>query len=133
MTEGGVGPRMVPAGTVSRRVAVTMAWTASVLAATGAAPDPRYPLDGGDLLPELRGTRPPRPRTLHWRHRRLDVPAIQEAMLEGRLEYLARDERELLLDLARDEGEQADLARVRPADVARMGARRGEWFAEIAQ
>lgn len=41
-------------------------------------------------------------------------------MLEGRLKYLAQDDRELLFDLERDEGERADLAPVRRADVARM-------------
>jgi arylsulfatase A-like enzyme len=124
-------PGTIPAGTLSRQVAVTMDWAATILAATGIAPDPRYPIDGEDLLPDLRGSRPPRPRTLHWRHRRPDAPLIQEAMREGRLKYLERDDREYLFDLERDEGERADLARGRPADVVRMRARHDAWFATM--
>ena len=108
-----------------------MDWTATVLSATGTAADPRHPLDGHDLLHELRGVRPLRPRTLHWRHRRADAPQIQEAMLEGHLKYLVRDDREALFDLARDPGEQSDLARARPADVMRMRVAHDAWFAQM--
>jgi arylsulfatase A-like enzyme len=125
-------PGTIPAGAVSAQVAVTMDWTATALAATGTASDSRYPLDGEDLLPQLRGARPPRSRALHWRHRRTDAPHIQEAMLEGRLKYLVRDDREWLFDLARDEREQRDLAPVRPRDVARMRASHEAWFAATA-
>lgn len=120
---------VIPGGTVSRQVAVTMDWTATVLAATGTALDARYPLDGEDVLAELRGPRRPRPRTLHWRHRRGDAPVIQEAMLEGRLKYVLLDERESLFDLDADEHEVADLAAARPADVARMRRAHDAWFA----
>jgi arylsulfatase A-like enzyme len=126
-------PGTIPAGVVSPQVAVTMDWTATILAATGTVPDPLHPLDGEDLLPELRGARPPRSRTLHWRHRRADPPQIQEAMLEGRLKYLTQDERARLFDLEHDSGEQTDLAGARPADVARMQARHEAWFAEMTR
>ncbi len=124
-------PGAIPAGTVSRQVAATMDWPATILAATGTAADPRHPLDGENLLPELSGARPPRSRTLHWRHRLADAPLIQEAMLEGQLKYLELDDQEFLFDLARDEGEQANLADERPADVERMGTRHAEWFARM--
>ncbi len=126
-------PGMLPAGSTSRQVVITMDLTAMALAATGTAPDPRYPLDGLDLLGELRGVRPPRPRTLHWRHRRADSPLIQEAMRDGPLKYLVQDERELLFDLDGDPGERSDLARSRPADVERMRAQHDAWFAEMAR
>jgi arylsulfatase A-like enzyme len=124
-------PAAIPAGAVSPQVVITMDWTATVLSATGTAADPRHPLDGHDLLPELSGVRPQRSRTLHWRHRRADAPQIQEAMLEGHLKYLVRDDREALFDLARDPGEQSDLARVRPADVMRMRVAHDSWFAQM--
>jgi hypothetical protein len=73
------------------------------------------------------------PRTLHWRHRRADAPMMQDAMREGPLKYLARDERESLFDLERDEREQVDLAGARPAEVARMRARHDEWFAQMTR
>jgi arylsulfatase A-like enzyme len=124
-------PATIPPGTVSRQVAVTMDWTATILAATGTAPDPRHPLDGVDLVPYLRASARPRPRTLHWRHRRAEAPQIQEAMLEGRLKYLEQDDRVRLFDLERDPGEQTDLSATRPADVARMQARHHAWFTEM--
>jgi arylsulfatase A-like enzyme len=126
-------PGTIPPGLVSPQVAVTMDWTATVLAATGTTPDPRHPLDGEGLLPDLRGARPPRPRTLHWRHRRAEPPQIQEALLDGRLKYLLQDERARLFDLEHDPGERTDLAAARPAEVARMQARHEAWVAAMAR
>jgi len=43
-------PGVIPAGQVTEQAAITMDWTATILAAAGAAPDPAYPLDGEDLM-----------------------------------------------------------------------------------
>ncbi len=53
-----------PSGRIIRDVAITMDWTATILAAAGVKPDPNYPLDGIDLLPIIRSASPrlPRPR-----------------------------------------------------------------------
>ena len=109
-----------------------MDWTATVLAATGVAPDESHPLDGDDILPELRGARAPRARTLHWRYRRGAAPVVQEAMREGALKYLALDDRELLFDVAADPGEARDLADTQPAVVARMRAAHEAWFVAMS-
>jgi arylsulfatase A-like enzyme len=96
-------PGAVPAGRTSGQVAVTMDWTATILAAAGARPHPDYPLDGVDLLPVLRGGRAPFERTLFWRN------DVQGAARSGRWKYLkdgAKGER--LFDLQTDEREQAD-------------------------
>lgn len=61
------------------------------------------------------------------------IRQIQEAMLEGRLKYLARDEHAQLFDLEHDPGEQIDLAGARPAEVARMQARHEAWFAAMTR
>lgn len=126
-------PGVLPPGAISPQVAITMDWTSTVLAAVGAPPDPAFPLDGQDLLAELRGGRPPRPRALHWRYRRPRLPMSQEAMREGRLKYLAEDGREFLFDLEVDPGERVDLAAARPAEMARMRARHEAWFAEMVR
>ena len=96
-------PGVVPAGATTEQVAVTMDWTATILAAAGARAHPDYPLDGQDLLPVLRGRRPVFERTLFWRN------SVQGAARDGRWKYLKADEKtEHLFDLLTDEREQAD-------------------------
>ena len=51
--------RRDPAGRVTDQAAMTMDWTATILAATGTTPDPAYPLDGEDLMPVCTGARAP--------------------------------------------------------------------------
>ena len=54
-------PAHIPAGVVSDQVTITMDWFATLLAAAGTAPDPRFPSDGIDLLSQLtRGVVPVR-------------------------------------------------------------------------
>ena len=51
-------PGVVPRGPhVTDQAAITMDWTATILAAAGAKPDSGHPLDGEDLLPVLTGER----------------------------------------------------------------------------
>ena len=96
-------PGTVPAGRTTEQVAVTMDWTATILAAAGAGAHPDYPLDGVDLMPVLRGTRAPFERTLFWRN------DVQGAVRSGHWKYLKDGERgEHLFDLQTDEREQAD-------------------------
>ena len=47
-------PGVVPAGSVTEQAAITMDWTATILAAAGAHARSAYPLDGESLLPVLR-------------------------------------------------------------------------------
>ena len=44
-------PGMVPAGGMTEQAAITMDWTATILAATGTQADSAYHLDGQNLLP----------------------------------------------------------------------------------
>ena len=62
-------PGVIPAGQVTEQAAITMDWTATILAAAGATADPAYPLDGEDLLPVCTGGRDAVDRTLFWRTR----------------------------------------------------------------
>ena len=96
-------PGVVPRGRTTEQVAVTMDWTATILAAAGARPHPDYPLDGVDLLPSLRGERAAFERTLFWRN------DVQGAARAGRWKYLKDGGKgERLFDLQTDEHEQAD-------------------------
>jgi arylsulfatase A-like enzyme len=119
-------PGVVPAGRTSTQVSVTMDWTATLLAAAGAAADPSYPLDGQDLLPVLRGARPPAERTLFWRH------AAQAAARVGDWKYMKVDDKtERLHDLSTDEREQADFRAARPEVFERLRAEYARWEAQM--
>jgi arylsulfatase A-like enzyme len=140
LTEGGIRvpcvarwPRVVPAGGVTDRLAITMDWTATMLDAAGVNPHPEYPLDGISLLPVLRDPRAlsERPagergfgeRALYWRMKYRS----QRALREGRWKYLAVEENEYLFDVEADERERANLARRHPQRLAAMRARYADW------
>lgn len=95
-------PGEVPAGRSTEQVAVTMDWTATILAATQTKPDDKFPLDGYDMLPVIKGARSMHDRKLFWRCRN------QDAVRSGKWKYLKEDENEYLFDLSIDEREQAD-------------------------
>lgn len=131
LNEGGIRvpaiahwPGVVQRGT-SSQVAITMDWTATLLAAAGVSPDPDHPLDGENLLPILRGEQPPHTRELIWRIGRL------AAVRSGDLKYLRNGTAESLFDLSKDEHEQANLAGLRPAELGALRDRYEDWNAEM--
>ncbi|MBV9927722.1 MAG: sulfatase-like hydrolase/transferase [Acidobacteria bacterium] len=119
-------PGTVPAGRTTEQVAVTMDWTATILAAAGARPHPDYPLDGVDLLPVMRGRREPFERTLFWRN------DVQGAARSGRWKYLKEDAKtERLFDLQIDEREQADWRGARGEIFERLKAEYQRWESQM--
>ncbi|HEX8146630.1 MAG TPA: sulfatase-like hydrolase/transferase [Pyrinomonadaceae bacterium] len=119
-------PGVVPAGRTTEQVAVTMDWTATILAAAGAHAHPDYPLDGVDLLPVLRGERAPFERTLFWRN------DVQGAARSGRWKYLKDGGRgERLFDLRTDEREQADSRDSHGEIFERLKAEYQKWEAQM--
>jgi arylsulfatase A-like enzyme len=119
-------PGVAPGGRTTEQVAVTMDWTATILAAAGARPHPDYPLDGVDLLPSLRGRRSAFERTLFWRN------DVQGAVRSGRWKYLkdgAKDER--LFDLQTDEHEQADSRNSHAEIFERLKAEYEKWESQM--
>lgn len=117
-------PGRIAPGGVTRQVAITMDWTATILAAAGAKPDPDFPPDGINLLPVLTGSKPEVGRTLCWRtfqHRK------QKAIRDGNWKYLQDEEGEHLFDLSVDEAEQNDLKDRHPAVVARLKEKYARW------
>jgi arylsulfatase A-like enzyme len=116
-------PGRVPAGRSTDQTVITMDWTATMLALAGASADPRYPLDGMDLLPLCQG-RPVRfDRTLFWRTLR------EEAVRQGAWKYLRSGKDELLFDIFNDPGERADLAAYQPELLARLRGQFRDWSA----
>jgi arylsulfatase A-like enzyme len=120
----GVSP-LPPGGRIVDVPAITMDWTATILAAGQVSPDPNYPLDGIDLLPFIRLSSPSPvaarpatvsstmsavggqpssvvPRTFFWRN------GNQAAAVKGPWKYLNDGTREYLFNLAIDQREQAN-------------------------
>jgi arylsulfatase A-like enzyme len=116
-------PGRVAAGRVTDQPVITMDWTATMLALGGAAADPRYPLDGVDLLPLCQGRPLHLNRALFWR------TLEAEAAREGAWKYLRTGKEELLFDIPNDPGERADLAPYQPEKLARLRERFRQWNA----
>ena len=105
-------PGMIPAGQVTEQPAITMDWTATILAVTGTAPDPAYPLEGEDLMPVCTGKRALYDRSLFWRTVERDAARL------GRWKYLQDGGKEYLFDLVVDPGEKNDLRAKHPDTFA---------------
>jgi len=127
LTEGGIRvpwivrwPAGAARGAVSGQHCMTMDWSATLLEAAGAAPDPDYPLDGVSMLPVLRDPQTRFARPMHWRmnHRG------QRALRDGDWKYLRVDGHDYLFDLSRDERERANRAAREPQ---RLAAMRTDW------
>ncbi len=118
-------PGVIPAGRSTEQVAITMDWTATILAATQTKPDINYPLDGDDLLPVSKGERAAYERTLFWRHAR------QDAVLSGKWKYLNDGEREYLFDLSVDQREQADFKEQNPDMLRQLRSEFQKWQAQV--
>src|SRR5262245_43234361 len=118
-------PGVIPAGQVTEQAAITMDWTATILAATGTMPDPEYLLDGEDLLPVCTGKRPAYDRALFWRVAKFDAARI------GRWKYLKESGREHLFDLTIDPGEKVDLRESQVETFERVRQRYVAWNAQM--
>jgi len=129
LTEGGIRvpwvahwPAAIPAGSVSKQHAMTMDWSATMLALGGGQPHPDYPLDGVSLEALLRDPGQRFERPMYWRmnHRG------QRALREGDWKYLMVDGHEYLFNIPADARERANLAKREPGRLARL---REQWLA----
>ncbi len=119
--------------------AITMDWTATILAAAGVKSDPNYPLDGIDLTSTIRepvtrssrhltpDTQHPRsaPRSFFWRN------ANQDAVLRGPWKYLNDGTREYLFNLSIDQREQADFRTQNPEVFSQLKSAFKAWEAAV--
>lgn len=120
-------PARVARGVVSPQVAITMDWTATLLAMAGAPADPAFPLDGQDLSQVIQGLAPLSPRRLFWRF----VGQRQAAVRDGDWKYLRVGEHEYLFDLRRDPRERANLADAYPARMEELRQAFAGWNATM--
>jgi arylsulfatase A-like enzyme len=112
---------------VSDQTVITMDWTASMIAAAGARPDPNYPLDGEDVTEVLRSQRPLFDRTFYWRTFK------QGGMRSGKWKYIREEKSDFLYDLSADEREQADRAGAQLQTLAEMRAKFDSWASGMQQ
>ena len=89
---------------VTDQPVITMDWTATMVAASGAKVAPAYPFDGDDMRQVISGARAVYDRTFFWRIRR------QGGMRSGKWKYIREGKNEFLHDLSIDEREQANFA-----------------------
>ena len=114
-------PGRLPAGRSTARLAITMDWTATLLAAAGVAAHPDHPLDGVDLLADEK------PRNLYWRMKFRG----QKAVRSGAWKYLSIEGNEYLFDLSRDPRERANMRRREPARFEALKQAYAEWEATL--
>ena len=117
-------PERIKAGTTTGQVAITMDWTATILAAAGASADKKSPLDGIDLMPILTGSKGTMDRTLYWRtFQRIK----QKAMRDGKWKYLRDEKGEYLFDISTDRAEKNDMKTIEAKRFRKMKAKVEEW------
>jgi arylsulfatase A-like enzyme len=117
-------PGVVPAGAVTEQAAITMDWTATILAAGGASVDCGA-LDGASLLPTLPRERELYDRALFWRTR------TRAAARVGRWKYVQEGTEEHLYDLGIDLGEKTDLKAREAVQFAELERRYSSWAAQM--
>jgi len=112
-------PGVVPANRVTQQPAITMDWTATMLAAGKA--DASYSLDGIDLLPMLKGNSQLIDRTFFWRI------YSRDAVRKGKWKYVRDGEVRRLFDLSLDQREQADFSREHPEVLQQLMKEFDRW------
>lgn len=119
-------PGVIAADATTDQVTTTMDWTATLLAAGGALPDPAA-LDGIDVMAQLRGAAPV-PRDVFWR---TFQRTRHKAVRSGDWKYLVTEDGEFLFDLSADPGESNDLHVSASDTFARLKAKLASWEAEM--
>jgi arylsulfatase A-like enzyme len=114
-------PGVVPANRMTPQMAITMDWTATMLAVTGTKAADGYALDGIDLLPVIKGASPVHDRTFFWRIYE------QDAARQGRWKYFRNRARRSLFDLSIDQHEQADFSARNPDVLSTLAAEFDKW------
>lgn len=119
-------PNKVKAGSSTDQVAITMDWTATILAAGNALPK-EGELDGMNLLPVLTGKQS-KERALYWR---LAQRKNQKAVREGKWKYLQTEEGEFLFDLTVDTAEIVNLKDKYTKEFASLKKKYESWEAKL--
>jgi arylsulfatase A-like enzyme len=116
-------PGHIRAGGTTDQVGITMDWMPTLLAAAGAEPDPAFPLDGVNFLPQLTQGAAPVSRRLYWRYHFNG----QRAMRDGDMKYLRIAGNEFLFNVVDDPLERANLKERQPDVFTQMVQNYEEW------
>jgi arylsulfatase A-like enzyme len=118
-------PGHIPAGSKTDQVAITMDWTASILAAGGVKINAKTSLDGINLLPVVSGQSALIDRTLYWR---ISQRRQHKAMREGNWKYLLNEKgEEFLFDLANDPSEKINLMNQHISEFEKLKQKYAKW------
>jgi len=112
---------------VTEQPAITMDWSATMVAAAGGKQDAAYPFDGDDMRQVIGGERAPYERIFYWRIRR------QGAMRSGKWKYIREGKNEFLHNLSIDEREQANFAASETQMLERLRSEFGKWESSMQQ
>jgi len=111
-------PGVVPANRLTQQMAITMDWTATIVAA---AKTEGHSFDGIDLLPVIKGISKVIDRTFFWRI------SSRDAVREGKWKYVRDGEVRKLFDLSLDQHEQADFSQKNPEVLQRLMSEFSKW------
>ena len=117
-------PGVIPSGSSTGQPIITMDWTATILAAAGAKPHPKFPLDGIDLLELCRSQGKELQRTFFWRTFQRNR---QKAIREGNWKYLQDEGEEFLFDLIQDPAEKINLKAKHPEKFRELKQKYSNW------
>jgi arylsulfatase A len=127
-------PGVIPAGSETKQVGITMDWTATIAALAGASAPKDRPFDGVDLMPILAGKSPEVQRTLFWRRVDPKETKTHLAVRDGNWKYIRtiENDQQFLYDLSDDIGEKKNLAMAMPGKCDAMKAMIASWEKEIS-
>ncbi|HZR22277.1 MAG TPA: sulfatase-like hydrolase/transferase [Vicinamibacterales bacterium] len=116
-------PARIPRGRTTEQVAISMDWMPTLLAAAGTAPDPRFPPDGVNLLPQLIDAAAAQSRSLFWRYK----ANAQRAVRDGDFKFLKMLDNTFLFNVVDDPMERANLKERRKDVYDRLVAKWLDW------
>ena len=127
-------PGVIPAGSETKQVGITMDWTATIAALAGAAAPRDRPFDGMDLMPILAGKSPEVERTLFWRRTDPKETKTHLAVRDGNWKYIRtiENDQQFLYDLGADIGEKKNLATAMSEKSAELKQKIADWEKEIS-
>src|SRR5690606_7483678 len=117
-------------GITTQQPAITMDWTATILAAAGAKINPAFPLDGTDLMPVCMGKQKEIERSFYWR---TFQRAKQNAIRQGNWKYLKVENDEFLFNLVADPGEKNDLKKAQASIFNSLKQDYARWEKTVLQ
>jgi arylsulfatase A-like enzyme len=123
-------PDIIPAGSVTEQVAITMDWTATILAMAKIKQGPALYLDGINLMPVITNKKRPVARTLYWRVFQRNQ---QKAIRDGYWKYLKDEKGEYLFDLFYDPGETNDLKATEKEIFEKLKQKYSDWEKTVLQ